>query len=376
MIKIIKKDKNTKARLGSLTTSHGEIKTPFFMPVGTIGAVRSLSAEDLKSFDSQIMLSNTYHLFLRPGMEIIEAAGGLHKFIGWDGPMLTDSGGYQVFSLTDYRKISDDGVKFQSHVDGSWQFFSPEDVIRIEQILGSDIIMPLDECAPYPCERSMAEESVNRTTLWAKRSKEYFLKNKTDDKEQKLFGIIQGSTYKDLREKSAKEILDIGLDGYAIGGVSVGEPVKDMFETVDWVVDLLPDDQPKYLMGIGYPDQIVKAVGEGIDMFDTVIPTKYGRHGSAYTSKGRVIVRNAEYSKDFTPIDEQCECLVCKNYTKAYIRHLINLNEILGLRLLSYHNVYFYVTLMKRIRLAIEEDRYSEFQKDFFKEYGSEFTQK
>ena len=372
MFQLIKKDKNTKARLGCLQTSRGKIESPFFMPVGTNGAVKTLSFEDLREVEAQIVLSNTYHLYIRPGIEIIKEAGGLHQFIGWDKPMLTDSGGYQVFSLTPFRKLSDDGVEFRSHFDGTTHFFTPEKVLEIEHILGSDMIMPLDECAPYPCERKEAEKSVERTTHWAKRSKKYFKETIESEGKQKLFGIIQGATYKDLRLQSAQEIMDIGFDGYAIGGVSVGEPVDLMFETLDWVEPMLPQDQPRYFMGIGYPDQIVKAVGEGIDMFDTCIPTRFGRNGTAFTSKGKVVVRNGEFSKDFGPIDENCDCVVCKNYSRSYIRHLTNVNEILGLKLLSYHNVYFYVNLMRQIRQAIKEDRYASFQQEFIKRYQSD----
>jgi queuine tRNA-ribosyltransferase len=371
MYTLIKKSSNTKARRGIVHTYHGDIQAPFFMPVGTTGTVKSLTFEDLHSVQSQIVLSNTYHLNLRPGMDIIREAGGLHKFIGWNKPILTDSGGYQVFSLAKLRKLSDEGVEFQSHIDGTTHFFTPEKVMEIEHILGSDMIMPLDECAPYPCGREQAEKSVERTTFWAKRSREYFKSHGMDEK-QKLFGIIQGATYKDLREQSAQEIMDIGFDAYAIGGVSVGEPVEEMFKTLDWLMPLLPEKQPRYFMGIGLPDQIVKAVGEGIDMFDTCIPTRYGRHGSAFTYKGKVVVKNGEFAKDFGPIDEKCGCLVCKNYTRSYLRHLMNLGELSGLRLISYHNVYFYVTLMTQIRQAIDEDRYKEFQDEFLANYGSE----
>lgn len=368
MFQLIKKDAKTNARRGVIRTAHGDIQSPFFMPVGTNASVKTLSSEDLLEIHSQIVLSNTYHLFLRPGLEVIQAAGGLHKFMNWKLPLLTDSGGYQVFSLAKLRKITDEGVWFQSHVDGSSQFFTPEKVIEIEQILGSDIIMPLDECAPYPCERKEAETSVKRTTLWAERSRKHFLASRMQEK-QHLFGIVQGATYKDLRERSAREITDIGFDGYAVGGVSVGEPVEVMFETLDWVIPLLPQDRPRYFMGIGLPDQIVRAVGEGVDMFDTCIPTRYGRNGSAFTAHGRIVVRNAVHMKDFGPLDETCACRVCRDYTRSYIRHLVNVNEILGLRLISYHNVYFYVNLMAQIRQAIQEDRYQDFQKEFLAQY-------
>ena len=368
MFQLIKKDAKTNARRGVLHTAHGEIQSPFFMPVGTNATVKTLTNEDLLELDSPIVLSNTYHLFLRPGMEVIAKAGGLHKFMSWPRPILTDSGGYQVFSLSKLRELNDDGVFFQSHIDGSTQFFSPEKVIEIEEVLGSDMIMPLDECAPYPCEQTEAETSVKRTTLWAQRSWKYFLARKMQGK-QHLFGIVQGATYKDLRERSAREIIGIGFDGYAVGGVSVGEPVEVMFETLDWVMPLLPQDRPRYFMGIGMPDQIVRAVAEGIDMFDTCVPTRYGRNGSAFTSPGRKVIRNAQYATDFTPLDDQCACAVCRKYTRAYIRHLVNVNEILGLKLISYHNVYFYVTLMKQIRAAIEANRYADFQKQFLAQY-------
>lgn len=372
MFKIVKTDNKTKARRGILTTAHGTIESPFFMPVGTTATVKSLTFEDLNEASAQIVLSNTYHLYLRPGMDVIEAAGGLHSFMGWNGPTLTDSGGYQVFSLTKLRKLTDEGVEFRSHLDGSPHFFTPEKVIDIERVLGADMIMPLDECAPYPCDRKQAEKSVERTTAWARRSKEHFLKTQSDEKKQFLFGIVQGATYQDLRERSAKEILAVGFDGYAIGGVSVGEPVTEMFKALDWVMPLLPEDQPRYLMGIGLPDQIVKAVGEGIDMFDTCIPTRYGRHATAFTKKGRMILSNAAFIKDFGPIDEACSCIVCRKYTRSYIRHLANLNELTALRLISYHNIHFYVNLMRDIRQAIEEDHYGQFQKEFFETYGSQ----
>ena len=372
MFQLLKKDKSTKARLGTITTAHGSIDSPFFMPVGTNGTVKTLSFESLLEFETQIVLSNTYHLFLRPGLDVIGEAGGLHKFMSWDKPILTDSGGYQVFSLAKLRKLTDEGVEFQSHYDGSTQFFTPEKVIDIERVLGSDIIMPLDECAPYPCDRAQAEKSVERTTIWAKRSREHFIKTEKERGQQFLFGIVQGATFKDLRERSIRELTDIGFDGYAIGGVSVGEPVPVMFETLEWVMPLLPEDKPRYFMGIGLPDQIVKAVGEGIDMFDTCIPTRYGRHGSAFTSRGRIVVRNATYTKDFSPIDGACSCRVCRKYTRSYIRHLLNSGEILGLKLVTYHNVYFYVNLMKQIREAIAQDDYQEFQKEFLAKYESE----
>lgn len=362
----------TKARLGVISTPHGEVQSPFFMPVGTRATVRTLSSEDLHQIGASIELSNAYHLYIRPGLDVIQNAGGLHKFMNWDRPILTDSGGYQVFSLTKLRKITDDGVRFQSHFDGKQHSLTPEDVVNIQKVLGSDMVMPLDECAPYPCDHKHALAALKRTTVWAQRSKDHFHQSGMHARGQHLFGIVQGATYQDLRERSAKEILDIGFDGYAIGGVSVGEPVKDMFATLDWVMPLLPENAPRYFMGIGMPDQIVKAVGMGIDMFDTVLPTRYGRYGTAFTSRGRVNIHNGEFTTDLSPVDNACDCITCRNYTRSYIRHLFNVDEILGLRLLAYHNVYFYVKLMERIRQAISEDRYSEFQKEFLTTYQSE----
>jgi len=366
--KIIKKDDKTKARLGTLTTAHGKIATPFFMPVGTNATVKGMCARDLEEIGSQVVLSNTYHLYLRPGMEIISKFGGLHGFMNWNGPILTDSGGYQVFSLTNLRKIKEEGVKFQSHINGSTHFFTPELVMDIEQTLGSDMIMPLDVCAPYPCKRREAERSVALTTAWAKRSRKHFFAN-GQEKKQILFGIVQGSVYQDLRELSAKEITGVDMDAYAIGGVSVGETVKEMFEAVEWVEPHLPANKPRYLMGIGMPDQIVRAVAEGMDMFDTCIPTRYGRHGSAFTRAGRKNILNSRYANDQSPVDEDCDCFVCRNYSRAYLRHLIKAEEILGLRLLSYHNVYFYIRLMKDIRKNLEAGTFAEFKDEFLQKY-------
>ena len=363
---------NSKARLGVLKTAHGEIKTPFFMPVGTNANVKGISKEDLSEMKAQLMLSNAYHVYLRPGLDVIKEFGGLHGFMGWDKPVLTDSGGYQVFSLAKLRKIKEEGVTFQSHIDGSRHVFTPESVMQIQQTLGSDMIMPLDECAPYPCDREQAVESVRRTTAWAQRAKDYFVAHLEEPGRQLLFGIIQGATFEDLRRQSAEEILRVGFDGYAIGGVSVGEPVPLMFETVHWVEPLLPADRPRYLMGIGMPDQIVEAVAQGIDMFDTCIPTRYGRHGSVFTKQGKVIILNSAHIKDKKPLDDDCQCFVCQNYTRGYLRHLIKTGEILGMRLLSYHNVYFYIDLMRQIRKAIEENDFLEFRKTFLESYGSE----
>ena len=372
MFTLKKTDARTRARRGVVQTAHGDIESPFFMPVGTRATVRTLASEDLHTIGVDIALSNAYHLFIRPGLEIIEHAGGLHKFMNWDKPILTDSGGYQIFSLTKLRRMTEEGVHFQSHFDGKKHFLSPEDVMHVQKILGSDIVMPLDECAPYPCAEDAAASAVKRTTAWAKRSRDSFLKTKMNADGQMAFGIVQGSTYKDLREQSTEEILNIGFDGYAIGGVSVGETVQEMFETLEWVVPLLPKDSPRYFMGIGMPDQIVKAVGLGMDMFDTVIPTRYGRYGTAFTARGKVNIHNGEFAKDLSPLDPECDCLTCRKYTRSYIRHLFNVDEILGLRLAVYHNVHFYIKLMARIRAAINENRYEKFEKEFLTTYGSE----
>jgi len=372
MFNILQTDTGTRARRGTLATAHGILQTPFFMPVGTNATVKGISAEELREMGAQLMLSNTYHLFLRPGLDIIRSFHGLHDFMKWDRPILTDSGGYQVFSLAQFRKITDEGVHFQSHIDGRKYFLTPEDVMTLEQGLGSDMIMPLDECAPYPCDRKDAERSVERTTLWARRARAHYDAHMAGPSRQLLFGIVQGATYEDLRRRSAEALLDIGFDGYAIGGVSVGEPVPLMFDTVDWVEPMLPADKPRYLMGIGLPDQIVHAVACGIDMFDTCIPTRYGRHGSVFTRKGRVIILNAEHIDDKRPIDEECECFVCRTYSRGYLRHLMKAGEMLGLRLLSYHNLFFYVRLMRDIRAAIEAGTFSAFHRSFLRAYGSE----
>ncbi|MBI4309519.1 MAG: tRNA guanosine(34) transglycosylase Tgt [Candidatus Omnitrophica bacterium] len=368
---LLNKDPDTDARRGTITTPHGTVPSPFFMPVATTATVKTMSSVDLQDMDSQVVLSNTYHLYLRPGLDIMAAAGGLHKFMNWTRPVLTDSSGYQAFSLTKFRKITDEGVKFRSHIDGSMHFFTPEKVMDIQRALGSDMVMPLDECSPYPCERKKALRGLQRTTAWARRCKEHFHKTGMHAAGQRLFAIVQGSTYEDLRRQSALELVDIGFDAYAIGGVSVGETITEMFGALNWVIGHLPADKPRYFMGIGLPDQIVKAVGMGIDMFDTCVPTRYGRHGSAFTSKGKLTIRNSEYTKDFRPLDGQCGCHVCANYTRAYVRHLLNLNEITGVRLMSYHNVYFYIKLMERIRAAIEQCRYAQFQKEFLSSYNS-----
>lgn len=368
---LLKKSPDTGARHGVVHTAHGDIQSPFFMPVGTRATVKTLSQEDLKAIGAEVELSNTYHLYLRPGLEIISGAGGLHKFMSWERPILTDSGGYQVFSLTDWRKLSDDGVEFQSHIDGSRHMLTPEGIMDIQRSLGSDMVMPLDECSPYPCDYEPAAEAVRRTTDWARRTRAHFIKTGMAERGQRLFSIVQGATYRDLREQSARELLELDTDGYAIGGVSVGEPVREMFEVLGWVVDLLPTEKPRYFMGIGMPDQIVRAVGMGVDMFDTVIPTRYGRYGTCFTDAGQVVIRNGQFKSDFGPLDPECDCPTCRNYSRAYIRHLFNAGEVLGLRLAAYHNVYYYIKLMRRIREAIEQDRYSTFAEEFCSRFGS-----
>lgn len=364
---IIKTDKKTGARLGILHLPHGDVETPVFMPVGTQATVKTLSPEELKDeVRATIILSNTYHLYLRPGHDLIKEAGGLHKFMNWDRNILTDSGGFQVFSLNSLRKISEEGVEFRSHLNGSKHFISPEKSMEIQNYLGSDIMMCFDECAPYPSSYDYVKASMERTTRWAKRCKEY---HKNTEK-QALFGIVQGGMYKDLREQSAKELKKLDFPGYAIGGLSVGEP-KDIFlDMLYHTAPLLPADKPRYLMGVGTPDYLIEAVLSGVDMCDCVLPTRIARNGTALTHNGKVVVRNAEYAKDFTMLEEGCDCYTCRNYTKAYIRHLIKCNEVLGARLLSIHNLRFLVRLMENVREAIKEDRLTEFKDEFYSKYG------
>lgn len=362
---LIKTCKQTGARLGRLHTPHGVIETPIFMPVGTQATVKAMTPEELKEIGSQIILSNTYHLYMRPGHDLIERAGGLHKFMNWDKPILTDSGGFQVFSLGPLRKIKEEGVEFRSHLDGSKHFLSPEKATEIQNALGSDIIMAFDECAPYPADRQYVKNSLERTTRWLERCK---AAHKYPEK-QALFGIVQGGMYKELREQSAKEITAIDLPGYAIGGLSVGEPKDMMYEVLDYTVPLLPEDKPRYLMGVGSPDDLLEGVLRGIDMFDCVLPTRIARNGTAMTSQGKVVVRNASCAEDFTSLDPECDCYTCKNYTKAYLRHLIKCNEILGARLLTIHNLHFLLKMMENVREAIKEDRLLDYKKDFFEKY-------
>jgi queuine tRNA-ribosyltransferase len=363
---IIKKCNKTGARLGRVYTKHGYFNTPAFMPVGTQGTVKTMSPSELKDIGAQIILSNTYHLYMRPGPDIIKEAGGLHKFISWDSSILTDSGGFQVFSLNALRDLSDDGVTFKSHIDGSKHFFTPEKSIQIQNSLGADIIMCFDECAPYPSSFEYVEQAVKRTTTWALRCKNAH----ANSSEQALFGIVQGGIFKELREKSANELIDIGFPGYAIGGLSVGEPKEKMYEMLDYTVPILPEDKPRYLMGVGTPDYLIDGAIRGIDMFDCVFPTRLGRNGTVLTSKGRIIIRDALYARDFSSLDPECDCYACKNFSRAYIRHLLKCNEVLGIRLTTLHNVKFILDLMKKIRQAIMEDRLYDFKKNFFNSFG------
>lgn len=362
---LIKTCKQSGARLGRIHTPHGVIETPIFMPVGTQATVKTLTPEELKEIESQIILSNTYHLYLRPGHDIVKKAGGLHQFMNWDRPILTDSGGFQVFSLGPLRKISEEGVEFRSHIDGSKHMLTPEKAMEIQNALGSDIMMAFDECAPYPADRDYVKKSLERTTRWLERCK----KAHKNPEKQALFGIVQGGMYKDLREQSAREITAIDLPGYAVGGLSVGEPKELMYEVLDYTVHLLPEDKPRYLMGVGTPDILIEAAIRGIDMCDCVLPTRIARNGTAMTSQGKVVVRNAKYAEDFTTLDPECDCYACQNYTKAYIRHLLKSNEILGARLLSIHNLRFLLKLMSDVRQAIMEDRLLDFRDEFYKKY-------
>lgn len=363
---LIKKDAKTGARRGRIYTPHGIIETPVFMPVGTQATVKTMTPDELKEMiDAKIILSNTYHLHVRPGDDLIKEAGGLHKFMNWDRPILTDSGGFQVFSLADLRNITEEGVKFKSHLDGRELFISPEKAMEIENNLGSDIMMAFDECCPYPSTYEYTRKSMERTTRWAKRCKEAHKR----PEDQGLFGIVQGGTYKDLREQSAHELVELDFPGYAVGGLSVGEPAEIMYDVLHHTTKFLPENKPRYLMGVGSPDYLIEAVMNGIDMCDCVLPTRIARNGTAMTSEGKVVVRNATYEKDWTPLDHNCDCYTCKNYTRAYIRHLIKAGEILGARLLTIHNLYFLVNLMKQVREAIEEDRFLEFREEFYKNY-------
>ena len=358
------------ARRGEVTTPHGEFQTPAFMPVGTSGAVKGLTSGDLEECGAEIILGNTYHLYLRPGTEIIKNQGGLASFNAWNKPTLTDSGGYQVFSMQDISKISDEGVEFRSHHDGSKHMFTPERVMQIQHEIGADVIMAFDQCVPYPADRELAEEGVRRTFDWAKIcASEHSRLNEQREKRLRLFGIVQGSTYKDLRTQSAEQLLSLDFPGYAVGGLAVGESKDEMEEMLAHTAPLLPKDRPRYLMGVGYPEDILMAVSYGIDMFDCVLPTRNARTGYVFTSEGPLIYRNAEYADDSRPLDPNCDCKVCKRYSRAYIRHMYNQSEITGMVLATYHSTYFFQKLMQGIREAISENRFDSFRSDFLSRY-------
>ncbi|NLZ38385.1 MAG: tRNA guanosine(34) transglycosylase Tgt [Firmicutes bacterium] len=362
---LVKECPVTGARAGILHTPHGDIPTPVFMPVGTQATVKAMSPEELKDIGAQIILSNTYHLYLRPGHELIAEAGGLHKFMNWDRSILTDSGGFQVFSLSKLRKISEEGVTFRSHLDGSEHFLSPEKAIAIQEALGSDIAMAFDECAPYPAERKYIKDSLLRTTRWAERC----LKAKTNS-QQAIFGIVQGGMYADLRRESARQMVSLDFPGYAIGGLSVGEPAELMYEMLEVTVPLLPKNKPRYLMGVGTVDYLIEGVKRGVDMFDCVLPTRIARNGTVMTRDGYLTVRNAPYARDFKPLEEECRCYACRNFTRAYIRHLIKANEIFGLRLTTYHNLYMLIHFMNAMRESIINGSFPDFYQDFNARFG------
>lgn len=352
------------ARLGILHTPHGVVETPAFMPVGTQATVKAMAPEELRQVGAQIILSNTYHLYLRPGADLVAEAGGLHTFMNWPGPILTDSGGYQVFSLGDLRVIREEGVEFRSHLDGSAHFFTPELAVAVQEALGSDIAMVLDECPPYPSDRDYVLNSMERTTRWAERA----LRAATRG-DQALFAIVQGGMYRDLRERHARELTDLDFPGYGIGGLSVGEPKELMYEALEWVTPLLPTSKPRYLMGVGSPDALFAGVERGVDMFDCVLPTRLARHGVVLTLDGRLNLYNAACARDFSPISSGCECPACKSYSRAYIRHLLKANEILGIRLTTVHNLYFLLRLMADIRVSLAQGRFLSFQREFMRRY-------
>lgn len=386
MFELTTTDKNTGARRGRLKTLHGEIDTPVFMPVGTQGSVKAVSPRELHELKTQIILGNTYHLFVRPGLDVIRHFGGLHRFMSWDGPVLTDSGGYQIFSLAKLRKITEDGVAFQNHVDGTPAFISPESAMEIQATLGSDIAMVLDECLPWPCEYDYAARSLERTLRWAGRCKAisetgFRIPERKDGQassepsairnpqSQIVFGIVQGSSFEDLRRSSAQALAEMNFAGYAIGGVSVGEPVAEMMQVVEWSEPHLPRDKPRYVMGLGTPPQMIELIARGMDMFDCVLPTRLARNGTAFTSVGTLNLKNARFALEKEPIEPGCTCPACRDFTRGYIRHLIKAEEILGLRLISLHNLHFYLNLMSRARDAIGNGTFAEFRAQFVAGY-------
>ncbi|MBE5733809.1 MAG: tRNA guanosine(34) transglycosylase Tgt [Clostridiales bacterium] len=364
----IKQDSKTGARAGILHTPHGDILTPTYMPVGTQATVKGVMPRDLKEANSQIILANTYHLYMRPGDELVRDAGGLHKFMAWDRPILTDSGGFQVFSLAKLNKIKDDGVYFNSHVDGSLHFITPEKAIDIENNLGADIIMAFDQCSPYGADYAESKIAMERTLKWLDRC---YVHHKNDN--QALFPIVQGNMFKDLRAISLKETIPYAKYGIGIGGLSVGEPKNVMYDIMDSMLDNYPTNIPRYLMGVGSPDCLIEGVRRGIDMFDCVLATRVGRNGTALTSKGKVVVRNGAYRDDFTPLDDECDCYACKNYTKAYLRHMINVGEMMGGMMISLHNITYLNNLMKKAREAILQDSFAEFAEEFYRKTGDTY---
>lgn len=364
-LEILHIDKQTGARYGILHTPHGDVEVPMFMPVGTLATVKTLSPEELKEMGSGVILSNTYHLSIRPGSDIVQKAGGLHSFMNYDGPILTDSGGFQVFSLAEKRKITEEGVTFKNHLSGEKMFFSPEVAIGIQEKLGADIIMSFDECIPYPADYDYVKKSTERTLRWAKRGKDAHTRE-----DQALFGIVQGGDYPDLRKMCAEELVKMDFPGYSIGGTSIGEPKEVCFRMIDYAIKYLPSDKPRYLMGVGSLDYLLEGVAKGVDMFDCVLPTRLARHGALMTSTGRVNIRDAKYKEDFSPLDPNCDCYCCKNYTKAYLRHLYVCDETFGKRLLSYHNVRFLIKVMEGARQAIKEDRFGDYKTAVLAAFG------
>ena len=371
MFELLAQDRQTKARRGRITTAHGLINTPAFIPVGTQGSVKTVSPRELRGLDAQIILGNTYHLFVRPGIEVLRHFGGLHKFMNWNGPILTDSGGYQIFSLAKLRKITEEGVHFQNHIDGTPTFISPEIAMDIQTTLGSDIAMVLDECAPFPCEYDYAARSAEMTARWAKRckTKSEIRNPKSEIEHQLVFGIVQGATFDDLRKSSAQAMVDLDFDGYAIGGVSVGEPEQEMMRAVESAEPSLPKQKPRYAMGLGTPPQLLEMIARGMDMFDCVLPTRLARNGTAFTASGTINLKNAEFALDKRPIEENCACPTCREFARGYVRHLIKAEEILGLRLITLHNLHFYLDLMGKARSEIENGAFNEFQKRFVSNY-------
>jgi len=366
---LLQTDKKSKARIGEIYTDHGVIQTPIFMPVGTQGTVKAITQRVLENeINAEIILSNTYHLYLRPGTDILERAGGLHKFMNWQRPILTDSGGFQIYSLSELRKIKKDGVEFKSHLDGSMHYFTPKKVIEIQRSIGSDIMMPLDECTPYPCEYEYAKKSKELTSNWAVLNKQAFEETKPlYGHQQFLFGIVQGSVFKDLRESSAKDLVKLDFDGYSIGGLAVGEPTEEMYDIVDFTTDFLPENKPRYLMGVGRPENILEAISRGVDMFDCVMPTRNARNAYLFTSQGIVSMRNAAYKDDYTSLDPKCDCYTCQNFSRAYLRHLFNAKEILALELATIHNLTFYLNLVREARKRIADGTFIEWKNNFTK---------